>query len=138
VVSVSDPRVAVRVVLPAATVVARPALSTVATDVGDELQVTPLTRSCVDRSLYVAVTVYCWLMPMPSVSPSGVIEIEVMVGVVTVRLVLCVVLPRVAVMVVEPGAAALVTSPFASMLAFAGADELQLTKAVRSRLLPSL
>ena len=136
-VSVSDPRVAVRVVLPAATVVARPALSTVATDVGDELQVTPLTRSCVDRSLYVAVTVYCWLMPMPSVSPSGVIEIEVMVGLVTVRLVLCVVLPRVAVMVVEP-AATLVTSPVASMVALEGADELQVTKAVRSRLLPSL
>ncbi len=136
-VSVSDPRVAVRVVLPAATVVARPALSTVATDVGDELQVTPLTRSCVDRSLYVAVTVYCWLMPMPSVSPSGVIEIEVMVGLVTVRVVLCVTLPSVAVMVVEP-AATLVTSPVASMVALEGADELQLTKAVRSRLLPSL
>ena len=136
-VSVSDPRVAVRVVLPAATVVARPALLTVATDVDDELQVTPLTRSCVDKSLYVAVTVYGWLMPMPSVSPSGVIEIEVMVGLVTVSVVLCLTLPSVALMVVEP-AATLVTSPFASMVAFAGADELQVTKAVRSRLLPSL
>lgn len=135
--SVSDPRVAVRVVLPAATVVARPELLTVATDVDNELQVTPLTRSCVDKSLYVAVTVYCWLMPMPSVSPSGVIEIEVMVGLVTVRVVLCVTLPSVAVMVVEP-AATLVTSPVASMVALEGADELQLTKAVRSRLLPSL
>ena len=110
---------------------------TVATDVDDELQVTPLTRSCVDKSLYVAVTVYGWLMPMPSVSPSGVIEIEVMVGLVTVSVVLCVTLPSVALMVVEP-AATLVTSPVASMVALEGADELQVTKAVRSRLLPSL
>jgi hypothetical protein len=59
VVSVSDPRVAVRVVLPAARVVASPELLTVAVDANDELQVTPLTRSCVDPSMYVAVTVYC-------------------------------------------------------------------------------
>ena len=65
------------------------------------------------------------------------IEIEVMVGLVTVRVVLCVTLPSVAVMVVEP-AATLVTSPVASMVALEGADELQVTKAVRSRLLPSL
>lgn len=66
---VSDkaPNVAVIVVCPAATVVTRPALLTVATEVEDELQVTPLLRSELEPSLYVAVATYCWLIPIPSV-----------------------------------------------------------------------
>jgi hypothetical protein len=44
-VSLSEPTVAVMVVVPAATVVASPELLTVATEVEDELHVTPLTRS---------------------------------------------------------------------------------------------
>lgn len=44
--SVNDPTLAVIVVEPAATVVTRPLLSTVATEVEDEIQMTPLARSC--------------------------------------------------------------------------------------------
>ena len=58
-VSLSAPAVAVMVVVPAAKVVANPEPVMVATDVEDELHVTPLTRSCVEPSLYVAVAVYC-------------------------------------------------------------------------------
>lgn len=76
------------------------------------------------------------MIPMPNVRLSGVIEMAVMLGAVTVSVVLCVKLPSVAVIVVEP-AATLVASPFASMVAFAAPEELQLTRAVRSRLLPS-
>jgi len=50
-VSLRAPIVAVMVVVPAATVLANPELLMVATEADDELQVTPLTRSCVDPSL---------------------------------------------------------------------------------------
>src|SRR5437667_6472961 len=76
-------------------------------------------------------------MPMPRVKPTGVTEIELIVGAVTVRLVELLMLPRVAEMFVEPAATA-VTKPFASTVATAVEDEPQVTSAVRSRLLPSL
>jgi hypothetical protein len=44
--SVKEPTVAVTVVDPAATVITNPLLSTVATDVEEDVQVTPLTKSC--------------------------------------------------------------------------------------------
>ncbi len=50
-VSLNEPTVAVIVVCPAPTVVAKPELLMVATEVEDELQVTPLTRSCDEPSL---------------------------------------------------------------------------------------
>jgi hypothetical protein len=50
VVSLWDPTVAVIVVCPAPAVVACPEPFTLATEVEDELHVTPLTRSCVDPS----------------------------------------------------------------------------------------
>ena len=128
---------AVIVVVPAPTVVTRPELFTVATEVVEELQVTPFTRSWLDPSLYVAVAVYCWLKPMPRVKPTGVTEIELIVGAVTVRLVELLMLPRVAEIFVEPAATA-VTKPFASTVATVVEDEPQVTSAVRSRLLPSL
>jgi hypothetical protein len=76
-------------------------------------------------------------MPMPRVNPTGVTEIEAMVGAVTVSVVDWVTLPSVAEMVVEP-AAIDVAKPLASIDAVEVEDELQLTRAVRSRLLPSL
>src|SRR5437764_10919854 len=57
-------------------------------------------------------------MPMPRVKPTGVTEIELIVGAVTVRLVELLMLPRVAEMFVEPAATA-VTKPFASTVATA-------------------
>ncbi len=50
-VSVNAPTVAVMVVEPAATVVAEPELSMVATVGEDEVQVTPVARSWLDPSL---------------------------------------------------------------------------------------
>lgn len=58
-VSLNAPTVAVIAVEPAATVVTNPLLSTVATDVEEEVHVTPLTKSCEDPLLYVAVAVNC-------------------------------------------------------------------------------
>jgi len=74
---------------------------------------------------------------MPSVNPTGVTEIETMVGAVTVRVVDCEMPPKLAETMVEPEAAAL-TSPVALMVAVDVKDELQVTSEVRSALLPSL
>jgi hypothetical protein len=73
--SVKEPAVAVIVVVPAATVVAKPLLLTAATEVDDEVHVTPAAKSCEEPSVYTAVAVNCWLIPMPRVSPSGVTTI---------------------------------------------------------------
>ena len=77
------------------------------------------------------------MMPMPSVNPTGVTEIEVIVGAVTVTVVDWLTLARVAETLDEPALTA-VSNPFASTVATAVEDELQVTKAVKSRLLPSL
>lgn len=81
--------------------------------------------------------VYCWLIPMPRVRPSGVTTMELMVGAVTVREVEPLMLPRLAEIVVEP-AAAPTARPAAFTVAAAVEEELQFTNAVRSRVLPSL
>ena len=76
-------------------------------------------------------------MPMARVKSSGVTEMDVMVGAVTVTEVDLETLPRVAVMVAVPAAIPL-TRPAASTVALAMAEEDQVTRLVRSRLLPSL
>ena len=81
--------------------------------------------------------VYCWLMPMGSVNPSGLTKMSLIVGVVTVMVNVCVTLPSVAVMVVVP-AATDVTKPLTSTVAAAVEEELQVTSNERSRVLPSL
>ena len=136
-VSLTAPTVAVMVACPAPTVVARPALLMLTTEVEDELQVTPLARSCDEPSLYVAVAMYCELMPMPRVSPSGVIVIAVIVGAVIVSVVEPVMLPSVAEIVVVPADTPTAT-PLAPIVAAAAEEEFHATRAVRSRLLPSL
>jgi len=77
------------------------------------------------------------LMPMARVKSSGVTEMDVMVGAVTVTEVDLETLPRVAVMVAVPAAIPL-TRPAASTVALAMVEEDQVTRFVRSRLLPSL
>src|SRR2546422_298564 len=117
------------VACPAPTVVARPALLMLTTEVEDELQVTPLARSCDEPSLYVAVAMYCELMPMPRVSPSGVIVIAVIVGAVIVSVVEPVMLPSVAEIVVVPA-----DTPTAATVE---SEELHCTDTVMSLVLPS-
>jgi hypothetical protein len=74
---------------------------------------------------------------MANVSPTGVTEIETMLGTETVRLVEFEIPPREAEMLVEP-AAIEVTSPVRLTVAVAVEDELQVTSVVRSAVLPSL
>jgi hypothetical protein len=76
-------------------------------------------------------------MPMARVKSSGVTEMDVMVGAVTVTEVDLETLPRVAVMVAVPAAIPL-TRPAAPTVALAMVEEDQVTRLVRSRLLPSL
>jgi hypothetical protein len=59
-VSVKEPTLAVKVVEPAATVVASPDALMVAVAGVEEVQVTPLVKSKLVPSVYVAVAVYCW------------------------------------------------------------------------------
>lgn len=78
-----------------------------------------------------------WFTPIASVNPSGVTVIETMLGAVTVSEVDCETPPKFAEMLVEPAAAA-ETNPVALTVAVVLEDELQVTSAVRSALLPSL
>ena len=76
-------------------------------------------------------------MPMARAKSSGVTEMDVMVGAVTVTEVDLETLPRVAVTVAVPAAIPL-TTPAVSTVALAMVEEDQVTRLVRSRLLPSL
>ena len=136
-VSLNAPTVAVIVVEPAATVVAMPELLTVVTDGDEELQVTPVDRSWLLPSLYVAVAVNCRLMPMPRVRSSGVTVMDTMLGAVTVTLVDWETPANEAETVVDPAATA-ASNPLASIVAVAVEEELHVTRVVRSDVLPSL
>ena len=81
--------------------------------------------------------VYCWRIPILRVRPTGVTVIEEIVGALTARVVEPMTPPSVAEMVVVP-AATPVARPWTSIVALDAEDELQLTRAVRSPLLPSL
>jgi hypothetical protein len=82
------PEVALTVVDPKATAVARPPLLIVATDVSDELQVTCMVISLLVPSEYVPVAVNCWVTPTGMLGLAGVIDIEDKAAEVTVRVVL--------------------------------------------------
>jgi len=137
VLSLSAPTVAVIVVEPAATVVVNPDPSTVATEAEDEFQVTPLLKSELEPSLYVAVATNCCSMPIPKVRPTGVTAIDTSVGAVTVSGVVWVIPARLAEIFVVPVACEL-ASPLELMVAIDVVDDFQETTLVRSELLPSL
>ncbi len=84
-----------------------------------------------------AVAVNCRLTPMPWVKPSGVTVTDTMLGAVTVTLVDCDTPANVAETFVDPAATA-VSNPLASIVAVAVEEELHVTRAVRSEVLPSL
>ena len=79
----------------------------------------------------------CRLTPMPWVKPSGVTVMDTMLGAVTVTLVDCDTPANVAETLVDPAATA-VSNPLASIVAVAVDEELHVTRAVRSEVLPSL
>jgi hypothetical protein len=130
------PELAVTVVAPTATAVARPPLLTVATDGFDELQVACEVRSFVVPSENVPVAANCWVAPILILGVGGVRDMEDRVADVTVRVVLPEVLPELAVTVVVPKATA-VARPLLLTVATAGFDEFQVTWEVRSWVVPS-
>jgi len=71
-----DPEVAVRVVVPAATAVARPPVEMVAAEVVEELQVTEEVRSLVLLSEKVPVAMNCWVPPTSMLWLLGVTFME--------------------------------------------------------------
>ena len=135
------PDVAVIVVDPAATDVAKPlepaALLMAATLEVDEFQVTAVVRSCVVPSEYVPVALNCRVVPLTMLELVGVIAIDTSVAGVTVNVVNPDTLPDVAVIVVDPTAAE-VASPLILepatllMVATPAADEFHVISAVRS------
>ncbi len=142
------PDVAVHIVEPPPTDVAKPPASIVDTAVLDELQITCVVRSCVVLSENLPVANNCLVVPLVMVGLAGVTAMDTSVALVTVRVVLLEVLPEVAVMVVLPAllpyayARPLPASTdveesvevFATTLTVAmlGSDELQVTEFVRS------
>ena len=79
----------------------------------------------------------CCVMPIPSVSPSGVTVTDTILGAVTVSVVDCETPAKLAEIFVVP-AATPVASPVVSIIATADEEELQDTRLVISALLPSL
>src|SRR2546425_6840954 len=120
----TPPKVAVIVVVPAATDVARPfdplALLIVATPGLDELQVTWVVRSCIVLSQKVPVAVNCRVVPFAMLGVVGVTVIVDRVAAVTVSVVLPETPPNVAVIVVVPAATdvARPTHPLAAQTVF--------------------
>src|SRR5207247_202480 len=104
----TSPSVAVIVVVPAATDVAkpcdRPGFVYVATPASEELQATWVVRSCVVLSLKVPVAVNCRVVPFAILGVVGVTVIVDRVAAVTVSVVLPETPPKVAVIVVVPAA----------------------------------
>jgi hypothetical protein len=139
------PSVAVIMVVPAATDVARPfdplALLIVATPALDELQVTWVVRSCFVLSLKVPVAVNCWVSPSGRLGLAGVTAIVDRVAAVTVSVVLPETPPKVAVIVVVPAATDVAKPcepPALLIVATPAAEELQATWVVRSCVVKSL
>src|SRR6266436_3898499 len=141
----TPPKVAVIVVVPAATDVARPcdppALLIVATAVLDELHVTWVVRSCVVLSLKVPVAVNCRVVPFAILGVVGVTVIVDRIAAVTVSVVLPETPPKVAVIVVVPAATDVAKPcepPALLIVATPGLDELQATWVVKSCVVKSL
>src|SRR5206468_1456400 len=135
------PKVAVIVVVPAATDVARPALSIVAKAVFAALLVTRDVTSCVGLWLEVSVGVECRVVPFATLGAVGVTVIVDRFAAVTVSVVLPETPPEVAVIVVVPAATDVARPcdpPALLIVATAVLDELQVTWVVRSCVVVSL
>jgi hypothetical protein len=131
------PEVAEIVVVPTATVVARPPAAMVAVAVLDDVQVTEVVRFCVELSVYVPVAVNCGAIPLATLGLAGVTAMETSAAPVTVSVVFPVMLPEVAEIVVVP-AATVVARPPAAIVAVVVLDDAQVAVAVRSCVEPSV
>lgn len=129
-----DPTVAVIVVAPVVTGIARPAL-TVAIALCDDVQVALAVRFCIVPSVNVPVAVNCCVVPSGTEALSGVTEIATNFAAVTVSTVLPDTVLFVAEIVLCPMAFD-VTRPAALIVATAEEDEAQVTEFVMSSVLP--
>ena len=120
------PEAAVMVVIPGAMAVAKPLLSTAATDVLDEVQMTCGVISKRVPSEYVPEAANCGVNPTGMLGLAVVTDMDVRVGLVTVRVLLPEAVPEVAVMVAVPWAMA-AARPLRSTVATDVLDELQMT-----------
>ena len=128
---VTDPDVALIVVLPTPAPVARPEALMVATVVADELHVAVLVRFCVLPSLYVPVAVNCCVAPFAIDGAAGVTAIDCSVAAVPVRVAMFdVTLLSVAVMFVEPTPVT-VARPPAAIVAAAVFEDVHVTCVVK-------
>jgi len=133
----SVPDVAVAVVLPTATALARPLGLIVATPLSPVLQIAEAVMSRVLPSLYVAVAVNCSVVPFANDELNGVTAIDNRLGVLTLRTLEPLTDPEVALIVVVP-CILLVARPPAEIVATDVTDELHALEPVRSCALPSV
>ncbi len=134
-VPLTDPSVAVIVVVPVPVLVAKPVESMLAA-FDEEDQVSDVSI-CVLPSSKLPTAVNCKVVPSAMDGVAGETAIETRCAGTTVSVVVSVNAPTVAVMVVDP-AARVVANPEASIVAAAGEDEVQFTPVARSWLDPSL
>jgi len=130
-----DPKVALMVLLPAATLEARPCALMVAVAALEDVHVTVVVMSCVLLSLNVPVAVNCFVVPTAMLEFAGVTAIETRVAEVTVSVAVPLIPAEVAVMVAVPGPV-LLANPVESMVATKDEEEDQLTE-VSNCVLPS-
>jgi hypothetical protein len=130
------PELALIFELPAVTAVDSPLLSTVATAVLDDLQVTCVEISAVVPSEYMPEEVNCLLFPTGIVGLAGVMAMEDRAEGFTVRVVFPEILRKVEVMVAIPAATA-VARPLLLTVATAALDDLQVTRVVIFWVVPS-
>jgi hypothetical protein len=129
--SLTEPSVAVTVVVPDAMLLASPLLSIVATEVSVEAQVTEPVRSWVLLLEYVPVALNCLVCPNPMDGLAGVTEIDSSIGAVTVSVVEPLIDPNVAWIVVLP-CAILLASPALLIVATDVNTEAHVTEPLRS------
>lgn len=131
----TEPKSALMVVEPAATLVARPCPLMVAMAEVEEVQTTMPVMSCVLASLKVPTAVNCLVVPTAMLGFTGVTANETNVAAVTVSEAVPLIVPEVAVSVVVPVPTA-VTTPVVLTVATALEDEVQVSE-VSSCVLPS-
>jgi hypothetical protein len=112
----TEPKVAVIVLLPLATLVARPCALMVATADEDDVQSTEGVTSCTLESLKVPIAANCFVVPTAIVGFAGVTLTETSVAEDTVSVAVPLIDPEVAVIVAVP-APTPDARPFMSMLA---------------------
>ena len=134
---VTEPRLAVMLLEPAATPVASPAALIVATEVVPDVQVTELVMLALLPSLYVPVAVNCCVAPALIEAAAGVTAIDCNVFVTVNTAAGDVTEPSVAVMLLEP-ALTPVARPAALIVATEVVPDVQVTELVIFAVLPSL